>query len=189
MARWLGLSALSPVMRTSEGSRPDDNFQIDSDEETLRHFVRAKLYKAWSSYRKRSCSRPNRLECPSRGTSRCHYPERSQRLCTSCRFSRYLLGQDLLVAPITDPGVTVAKVYLPEAPGFTLSGKALRRAPSMGLHIRIAAQQVSPRCFVRRGLGDEQAVLAALGIRTVLNFRGSAWVLAIIGPTCGLVLG
>ena len=40
LLRWIELGAFSPVMRSHEGNRPDDNLQIDSTPRLLDHFVR-----------------------------------------------------------------------------------------------------------------------------------------------------
>jgi len=38
--RWAEMAAFTPVMRTHEGNRPEDNWQFDSDDETLEHLQR-----------------------------------------------------------------------------------------------------------------------------------------------------
>ncbi|MBL8632995.1 MAG: alpha-glucosidase [Myxococcales bacterium] len=159
--RWLELSALSPVMRTHEGNRPDDNFQIDSDEETLRQFARcAKLYKAWSAYRKQLVEQTERTGLPVARHLALHHPGDPNVYKLS--FEEYLLGEDLLVAPITDPGVTVAKVYLPEGTWIhAFSGRSFA-APAGGLRIEIPAPLGQPALFVRHGSAMSEPFLKAL---------------------------
>ena len=141
--RWLELSALSPVMRTHEGNRPDENFQIDGDAETLRHFARcAKLYKAWAVYRKQLVAQAAASGMPVARHLALHYPGDPNVYKLS--FEEYLLGEDLLVAPITDPGVVTAKVYLPEGTWVhVFTGRAFAVAAS-GQNIEIAAPLGQP---------------------------------------------
>src|SRR5215211_6782542 len=52
LMRWVELAAFTVVFRTHEGNRPEVNYQIYSDEETLPHFSRfARVYAAWKPYR------------------------------------------------------------------------------------------------------------------------------------------
>ena len=159
--RWLELSALSPVMRTHEGNRPDDNFQIDGDPETLRHFARcAKLYKAWAAYRKQLVAQAAATGMPVARHLALHYPEDPNVYKLS--FEEYLLGEDLLVAPITDPGVVTAKVYLPKGTWVhVFSGKTFA-ASTGGQYIEIAAPMGQPALFYRQGAAMSEPFLKSL---------------------------
>ena len=159
--RWLELSALSPVMRTHEGNRPDDNFQIDGDQETLRHFARcAKIYKAWAAYRKQLCVQAAETGMPVARHLALHYPADPNVYALS--FEEYLLGEDLLVAPITDPGVVTAKVYLPEGVWVhVFSGRSFA-APKTGLRIEVPAPPGQPALFYRQGSAMSEPLMRSL---------------------------
>ncbi|MCP4403640.1 MAG: alpha-glucosidase [bacterium] len=110
--RWTEMAVFSAMMRTHEGNRPDDNWQFDSDEETLQHFagmsalrVRLKPYisQAVEEYRESGL--------PLMRHPFLHY-EHDEQLHEL--HYQYLFGRDLLVAPVYLPGVTSWKVYLPE---------------------------------------------------------------------------
>ncbi len=73
-----------------------------------------------------------------------------------------MLGQDLLVAPITDPGVVMAKVYLPEGTWVhVFTGKAFAVAAS-GQRIEIAAPLGQPALFYRQGSAMSEPFLKSL---------------------------
>ncbi|WP_405051429.1 alpha-glucosidase [Sphingomonas sp.] len=51
LLRWIELGAFTPVMRSHEGNRPDDNLQIDSNPRLLAHFARfSRLHAALAPY-------------------------------------------------------------------------------------------------------------------------------------------
>ena len=51
--RWAEMNAFTAVLRTHEGNRPDDNFQIYTDIETIIHFSKmTKIYRSLGFYRK-----------------------------------------------------------------------------------------------------------------------------------------
>ncbi len=164
--RWLELSALSPVMRTHEGNRPADNFQIDGDPETLRHFARcAKLYKAWGDYRKQLVAQAAATGMPVARHLALHYPGDPNVYALS--YEEYLLGEDLLVAPISEPGATKTRVYLPEGTWVHIfTGQSLT-APQHGMRVEVEAPFGKPVMFYRQGAAMAEPLLRnmkALGL-------------------------
>ena len=109
LLRWLEMNIFSPLLRTHEGNQPVRNVQFDTDEETLRYTAFASaLHKALKPY-----LREVRKECIEKGTPMMrplfyHYPgfedEREE----------YLLGRDILVAPIIKEGALKREVRLPD---------------------------------------------------------------------------
>lgn len=109
--RWLELSCFSPVMRTHEGNRPQSNWQFDSDDFTLSelaywtdiHF-RLKDYIVFSekenSEKGLAVMRPMNWYCSDKWAM----------LCTD----QYMLGPDLLVAPVLRKNAKGRTVRLPE---------------------------------------------------------------------------
>ncbi len=109
--RWTEMAAFSPIIRTHEGNRPDDNWQFDSDQETLDHFAAMSHLHA--------CLKPYMLEAVKEYTASglplmrhpyIHY-EYDEVLHTLQY--QYLFGRDLMVAPVYESGKTSWKVYLP----------------------------------------------------------------------------
>jgi len=109
--RWAEQAAFTPVMRTHEGNWPDENWQFDSDDETLLHFARvSRVHASMKEYIKNLVERyafegkpiimPLNLKYKVDNTEELKY--------------QYLFGEDLLVAPVIESGQNVKKVYLPE---------------------------------------------------------------------------
>ncbi len=110
--RWAEFAAFTPVMRTHEGNRPDSNWQFDSDGETLDHLAEmTKAFVHLKPYRK-ELGRINAEE--GIGVMRplfWHYPEEER---AHEEAYEYLLGPDLLAAPVFEEGQTEKTVYLPK---------------------------------------------------------------------------
>ncbi len=110
--RWAELSAFSLIMRTHEGNRPKDNWQFDGDSETLEHL--SKMVKIHVHLK------PYLLECekeyqltgiPPMRPLFLHYPKDS--ILHDLNF-QYLLGRDLLIAPVIQPKKNQWNCYLPD---------------------------------------------------------------------------
>lgn len=111
MMRWSEMNTFSLVMRTHEGNRPDDNAQFDADDTVLTHFARlSRIHRALGPYLMAADK-----ENSSRGIpvmrplffyyqSEQDYDEKYE----------YLLGRDILVAPVLRQGVSSWDVYFPE---------------------------------------------------------------------------
>lgn len=111
LQRWMELSALCPVFRTHEGIDPAAAWQFDSDAETLAHFHRCvELYRAWGEYRRQLVAEAARTGRPIMRHLILHYPD--DPVTPQLRY-QYLLGSDLLVAPVVDPGADTVSVYVP----------------------------------------------------------------------------
>lgn len=109
--RWAEQAAFTPVMRTHEGNRPDDCWQFDSDEETLRHFARMiDIHIHLKPYLKNAVKENAAKGLPVMRHPYIHY-ENDQAL-HQYKY-QYLLGRDLLVAPVYEEGKTSGQVYLP----------------------------------------------------------------------------
>ncbi len=111
LMRWTELAAFTTVFRTHEGNIPEVNHQIYSDEETLRHFSRfAKVYAAWKPYRMELVREASETGLPVVRHPFVHYPDDPEVLGLEYQF---MVGTDLMVAPVLDPGEEMVEVYLP----------------------------------------------------------------------------
>lgn len=111
LMRWCEFSTFTPLMRTHEGNRPKDNWQFDSDDETIDLFARmASLHVALKPYLKDSVRRNSAMGIPVMRPIFLNYPVEP---FFSCKDS-YLLGDDMLVAPVLEPSVLCRKVFLPD---------------------------------------------------------------------------
>jgi alpha-glucosidase len=109
--RWSEHSAFTPIMRSHEGNRPDSNVQFDFDDETLRlHARMSKVYKKLSPYIKALVKENYFDGVPVMRPLFMHYDEEK---CFTESY-QYLLGKDILVAPVLKEGVTEWTAYLPD---------------------------------------------------------------------------
>lgn len=109
--RWAELGAFTPVMRTHEGNRPDDNWQFDSDDETLTHYARmSKVHATLKEYLQAAADEHVQFGYPVQRPLFFHYEEDPPSYSIQ---TEYLLGSDLLVAPILEEGADRREVYLP----------------------------------------------------------------------------
>jgi alpha-glucosidase len=124
--RWAELATFSMLMRTHEGNRPSENWQFDSDAETLEHLsrlidihVNLKPYLIHLSKEYQERGIP-----PMRGCF-LHY-EKDKKL-HKIKY-QFLLGRDLLIAPVIAPNVLKWKVYFPDDVWIHIwSGKEYRQ--------------------------------------------------------------
>ncbi|ODS59751.1 MAG: alpha-glucosidase [Erythrobacter sp. SCN 68-10] len=143
--RWYELGAFSPVFRTHEGNRPDDNLQIDSTPELIAGFVRwSRVHEALAPYLRHLVSEAQTSGLPAQRALFLHYPEDCETFTIQDQF---LYGADLLVAPVIQAGARMRKVYLPDGDWRHLwSGQDV--AP--GWH-EVAAPIDTPPVFYRPG--------------------------------------
>ncbi|NCP13667.1 MAG: alpha-glucosidase [Sphingomonadales bacterium] len=112
MLRWYELGAFSPVMRTHEGNRPDDNLQIDSNAELIAGFVRwSNVHTALTPYLRHLVAEAQATGLPAQRAVFLHYPEDRETFTIQDQF---LYGRDMMVAPVIEAGANMRKVYLPD---------------------------------------------------------------------------
>lgn len=110
--RWVEFCAFTPVMRTHEGNRPSDNWQFDSDEETINHLAWAsQIHTMLAPYIKELIKENTLKGTPVMRPLFLHY---EQDKATYEVTYEYLLGADVLVAAVYNKGETMRKVYLPQ---------------------------------------------------------------------------
>jgi alpha-glucosidase len=111
MQRWCELSAFSPVFRSHEGNRPDDNLQYDSNAELLDCFARwSRVHAALAPYVRHLCDEAVAQGWPAQRPLFLHHPEDQAVYAVQ---DQYLYGADLLVAPVIEHGATTRDVILP----------------------------------------------------------------------------
>lgn len=108
--RWAEMAAFTPVMRTHEGNRPDENFQYYNDEETMDILgFLTRVYKHISPYIKDQVEIASNEGIPVQRPLVLHYQDDEVAQVVD---TQYLLGRDLLVAPIYEDKASSRKVYL-----------------------------------------------------------------------------
>jgi len=110
--RWAEMAAFTLQMRSHEGNRPERNWQFDSDTETLGFLARmTRIYCALKAYRLHTLREYQQTGLPPIRHPYLHY-EGDPRL-HALKY-QYLLGRDLLVAPVIYPRRKTWNVYLPD---------------------------------------------------------------------------
>ncbi|WP_439234847.1 alpha-glucosidase [Lonepinella koalarum] len=109
--RWVDMAAFTPMMRTHEGNRPDENFQFDQDSSTIAHLARmTKIYCHLVPYLKSLVDEAYTKGYPVQRPLFVHF---EQDINTYDIQDQYMYGAELLVAPVHKQGVTEWRVYLP----------------------------------------------------------------------------
>jgi alpha-glucosidase len=111
MQRWCELAAFTPVMRSHEGNRPDDNLQYDSTDELLACFAQwSRVHAHLAPYVRTLCDEAVASGLPAQRPLFLHYPDD---FVLHAVQDQYLYGADLLVAPVIEEGATSRTVILP----------------------------------------------------------------------------
>lgn len=108
--RWFEMNAFSPLLRGHEGLNPDLNVQFDSSERVLTHGAKfSRIHKALKPYLKDAVAYNAEKGVGAVRPLFFYYDE--ERAYTE-RYE-YLLGRDILVAPVIRAKAVSRKVYLP----------------------------------------------------------------------------
>ena len=110
--RWAEMAAFTPVMRTHEGNRPDTNFQYYDDEDCMNRLARlVGIYTSLAPMLKELVKVNHDSGIPVQRPLFLHHEDDPR--CYTEQFE-YLLGEDVLVAPVWQEAQTERSVYLPE---------------------------------------------------------------------------
>ena len=123
LLRWLEFTAFTPVMRTHEGNRPEVNVQLYDSDAVLSGAARlVQLHNALLPYLKHCVQQNASSGLPVMRPLFLEAPEED--IAWSHTLYSYLLGGDLLVAPVIESGAVSRKLWLPEGEWiFLWSGK------------------------------------------------------------------
>jgi alpha-glucosidase len=152
--RWTELGAFTPIMRTHEGAFRDENWAWDRDAETTAHFKRfASIHAALGDELAALAEEAHLTSVPMVRHLMLEFPDDA---ATYAIHDEYLLGPDLLVAPVLTEGATSRSVYLPAGTWFHVwTGTELQG----GRTITVDAPIGSPPVFSR---GADRADLRAI---------------------------
>ena len=110
--RWVEMAAFTPVMRTHEGNRPKDNFQFDQCNEVLKHLAEmVDIHVELKPYLKALVELNSEKGIPVQRPFFFHYESDANSYEIQYQ---YLLGEDILVAPVYEEGSQERKLYLPK---------------------------------------------------------------------------
>lgn len=150
--RWIELGAFAGVVfRTHLGSfMHTPSAQVWDDTATIAHFSRfARIFGALARYRRHLMAEAEQLGWPVVRPLLLHFPEDPVAPLLSLQF---LLGEDLLVAPVLDPGRSSARAYLPAVEGgwvHVWTSRLYGKGDSSGEWAVVAAPLGQPPVFYR----------------------------------------
>ena len=147
LMRWLEFACFTPVMRTHEGNRPTVNVQLYDTPEMLAFAARiTKMHTALLPYLRRAVEQNAASGLPVMRPL--FFAEDAPEAWQTEQWA-YLLGDDLLVAPVVEPGAETRTVWLPQGEWIHLwSGKAFT-----GGSVTVPAPLGQPPVFCRAGSG------------------------------------
>jgi alpha-glucosidase len=161
LMRWMELSAFTTVYRTHEGNTPDQNAQFYSDDQTLGQFDRfARVYQAWGFLRKRLVRNAAETGVPVNRPLFLSYPDDPVALGFS--YQEFLVGPDILVAPVLDSGKDSLRVYLPAGSWVHVWTGKPYRSPYDGQWVSVPAPLGQPAVFVKEGQADGETFIQNL---------------------------
>ncbi len=152
--RWTELGAFTPIMRTHEGARKLLNWSWEKDDETTAHFRRFALVHA--------ALKPDLLEWSALAAETSMpilrhlmlvFPDDEQSRQIS---NQFMLGNELLVAPVVTEGATAKEVYLPPGTWYHVFTGSQHEG---GVTISVEAPIGSPAVF---SLGRDRPDLRAI---------------------------
>jgi len=174
LMRWVELAAFTSVLRTHEGNQPGQNAQVYSSDALLDHFARfTRVYKALGVYRRALFAEAAAHGWPVVRALAMHHPALPRAWAMADQF---LLGQDVLVAPILEPstredGAVERALWLPPGRWQALWTGDVTEAPAEGLDLTVTSLPGEPPVFLRAEAASVQGILAALEAEGVLPAR------------------
>jgi len=159
MMRWMELNAFTAVMRTQEGITPNLSLEADSTPEMLAHLRRCGLiYRGLAPYRKALVAEANARGLPLVRHLFLHYPDDPN--LREIRY-QFLLGEDLMVAPVLDKGADSVDVYFPKGSAW-IDPWTGNDVGHPGEWARMPAPLGQPGAFIRKGSPNAEVIAKAL---------------------------
>jgi sulfoquinovosidase len=164
--RWTELNAFTAVLRTHEGLEPSVATQFDASPETLAHMERfARVYKGLAPYRKQLVAEAATRGYPVVRHLFLHFPGDPN---THGLRYQFLLGPDLMIAPVLDKDANAVEVYFPDGAEWAdLWSRA--DAGNPGHWVRMPAPILKPAVFIRKDSPSRALIekgLKSVGILT-----------------------
>jgi alpha-glucosidase len=144
--RWTEMNAFTPIYRTHEGNKPKNNHQPYTDQETVNFFAKfGKIHLALKPYLQYLAKEANSKGYPMIRHPYLHYPKDQN---TYSIRHQFMVGEDLMVIPVTAGGKNSVSGYLPEGEWeHLLTGKTYNG----GVVVTVDAPIGTPAAFVKKG--------------------------------------
>jgi alpha-glucosidase len=160
LQRWIEISAFTAWLRLITTNEPESNHQYNSDRETLLHFTRfSKVFAALAPYRKQLMQEAWEKGYPLVRHPLLHYPDDSNVYTLT---EQFMLGSELMVAPVVNEGADTVQVYLPAGEWVHIWSDEVYGSPSDGQWTIVNAPIGQPAVFYRRGSAPGEAFVQAL---------------------------
>jgi len=102
------------MYRSHLGTLPDENWQFNSDNETFYHFFNMTVvFQSWNFYRRVLMDEAYKMGWPLARHMLLVFPNNSVAYTNEHIRFQFMLGTELLVAPVFKEGTTSVKVFLP----------------------------------------------------------------------------
>jgi alpha-glucosidase len=145
LKRWIEFAAFTPVYRTHEGLKPESNVQIYSSDSILRFFARfGRIHWGLRDYFKELNKESASQGIPIVRALLLEFP--NDTLTYSIK-DQFMLGPDLLVAPVITRGAVSRSVYFPEGQWINIWTK--EKVEGNSTHI-VSAPIGSPPVYIRQ---------------------------------------
>ena len=110
LSRWCEVSAFTAIYRTHIGTLPS-SLQVYSNNATLTQFAKfAKVYASWGALREELMVEAALMGTPLARAMFFHFPDVAEAWQVD---DQWMLGPQLLIAPVMDSDVTVRELWLP----------------------------------------------------------------------------
>ncbi len=147
LRRWTEMNAFSVVFRTHEGIGPESNAQVYDNAASVKHFSKwAKVYKAWSFYRKELVKEASLNGLPVVRHPFIHYAADENVYDLKYQF---MIGDQFMIAPVLDPGTSSVNIYLPMGDWVNLWTE--NEINSTGSNYTITGLEEYPAVFYKKG--------------------------------------
>ena len=151
--RWCEMNAFTPVLRGHEGLNPDINAQHDASAKVLKHNAKyAKLHVKLKPYLREAVKENSEKGLGVIRPLFFHYDEKE----AYNEAYEYLLGRDILVAPVLKQGAVTKTVYLPDDKWVHIWSRKEYR----GGHHTVSAPIGEIPVFVRKGTEAEELLIS-----------------------------
>jgi alpha-glucosidase len=145
LQRWVEMAAFTPVMRTHEGNRPLENLQFHDSSDALASLARmVRIHDHLGPYLALLVEEAFASGLPMQRPLFLHFPDDPR---VRALHDHFLLGEDLLVAPVHAPGATEWVVTLPAGTIWTHVWTGTEY--DGGREVTVAARIGSPPAFYR----------------------------------------
>jgi len=148
LQRWMEMSAFTDtIYRTHPGNLPASSAQWNSDNDTLSHFGSfSRVHAFLGDYRKELMKEALDTGAPLVRHTFLHYPDDAN---VRSLLDQFLLGSELLVAPVVSRGAQTVKVYLPVESGGWVHAWSGDGYPGGGNYV-VNATMGEPGLFYKR---------------------------------------